>query len=116
VLIERVIQVLTINDAVLAGIDALGVSGDPEYAGPVCAEWFGTGPMHPADPGGCEHETCYRIAYGDAPPHDCPVEADHDDPISIEYGVFLATCNICDAWQAASERAAVRRHLEGMSA
>jgi hypothetical protein len=96
--------------AILAGIEALGVSGDPLYVGPLCGAWLGS-----PDPEGCEHETCYRLAYRDAPPHECAVEADHDDPISIEYGMYLATCPICEAWEAASERAAVRRNLEGLS-
>jgi hypothetical protein len=70
----------------------------PAVSGPLCAGWYAADPYGP----GCEHPTCDPIAYGGPPPHDCPVEADHDDPISQHYGIYLATCDICRAWERAS--------------
>jgi hypothetical protein len=90
-----------INTAVLTGLMALEPGQAPANYGPLCADWYSPGP----GPEGCEHATCYAIAYRDAPPHECAVEADHADPISIEYGMYLATCRVCDLWDHLSEQA-----------
>jgi len=81
---------------------------EPVNSGPLCADWYDAQP----GPDGCGHLTCYGIAYRDAPPHACAIEADHDDPISQEYGMYLATCQVCDLWQALSERRLAERTWE----
>jgi hypothetical protein len=87
--------------ALLAYLLQLPEGDVPRNYGPLCAGWYGPDPL--ADD--CDHETCHRIAVRDVAGHECPVEADYDDPISQHYGMYLATCPICNAWQAASERA-----------
>jgi hypothetical protein len=83
----------------LAWLRGLPAGDEPATYGPLCADWYD---QHPAD-AGCEHASCYAVAYCE-PLHECAVEADRDDPISREYGMYLATCDICDLWQQATER------------
>jgi hypothetical protein len=86
--------------ALAAWLRTLAPGDRPAIQGPVCGAWY---EAHPAD-FDCPHDSCYRVAYRDAPAHGCAVEADHDDPMSQAYGMYLATCDVCDAWQAALER------------
>jgi hypothetical protein len=76
----------------LAWLKALPGGTKPAIEGPLCEPWHDNYPD-------CVHDSCYRIAYRDAPAHACAVEADHDDPMSRSVGMYLATCEVCQLWQ-----------------
>ena len=69
--------------------------------GPICEPWYEEEVPGGSDLG-CHHATCAAIAYMEPPPHDCPIDAFLDDPITVAYGVgsemvHLIRCDVCDA-------------------